>query len=428
MITQKNQYLFLIIFFIFISVSGIYGDDTNVRLWHSFRDNEEKSLNYIIKKFNLLNADCQIIFKHIDADSFTTIVENSYRNQDGPDLFVWANDRLGDWAEKKVIMPLDEFVDFANQSEYITAAVNALKYKKKLFGLPIALECLALFYNKKYIDSAPATFNELIKLAKDFIIGYKNRYGLIYGYDDFYFHSVLLHSFGGQVFDANNKYALTDTALQKSLELSIRLLNEKITPVIPQGVSFWDYQLQLFNNDSALFLISGPWIIGSLKSDNWSVSTLPRFDEHNYMSPFLGVKAVYITNKNRTSDKLKNTIKAAKYLASGDAGAIAGNIGGIIPANVNAYNDNVLSDNYCALVFRDQAMKSTPLPNIPEMSAVWQIMNNASATDFGLIRSCQIGNIKPQDAVKFGISQFNRLTAKIKSKSQSQSQLNLKLK
>ncbi|MBP7653410.1 extracellular solute-binding protein [Candidatus Dependentiae bacterium] len=400
-----------IIFFLFIKVfasANVY-TTTTVNIWHSFRENEEKSLSYLVKKFNLIHPDYNVILKRVDSDSFATIIENNYSKPDGPDIFIWAHDRLGDWAEKKIALPIGKLISFTVLSEYIKSSIKALTYKNNLYGLPFSIECVALFYNKKHLSNPPVSFEQLVNQSESFIKSGNEKYGLLYAYDDYYFHSILLHSYGGATFTPDHKYNLDSAEMKKSLELSSILFKKKIIPVVPEGKNLWDYQLSLFNNGNLLFLISGPWIIGSLKTKDWGVTVLPKFDDKHYMQPFLGVKGLFLTNKKRTDVLIKKIINVMEYLSSGESGAIMGNVGGYLPANITAYNDDVLKDNSAALVFRDQSIKSYPMPNIPEMSLIWKIMNNKSTLEFGILRLTQTGKINPENAVKKAKQQFYNL-------------------
>ncbi|HPG29725.1 MAG TPA: extracellular solute-binding protein [bacterium] len=391
--------------FVFLEQNDIFAQ-SDINLWHSFRPEEEKVLSYLIKKYELINGDNSVKIKRIDPDSFTSVIENNYNKDNGPDIFIWAHDRLGDWAEKKITVPIDDFADFKVLSEYIKSSINALTYKNKLYGLPFGVECAALFYNKKYITAPPRSFDEMIKISESFIRSGKERYGLLYPYDDYYFHSVLLSGCGGKTFDLENNYNLDTPEMLKSLETSVELFKRKIIPVVPEGKTLWDYQLSLFNGGKLLFLISGPWIIGSLKNVDWGVAVLPKFDDKNYMSPFLGVKGIFVTGKKRGNSHVKKILKIMEFLTSGESGAIMGKMTGYLPANIYAYNDDVLKDNECALIFRDQAVKSVPMPNIASMSIIWNIMNNKSAVELGILRRCQTGQISPESALKIAKEQF----------------------
>lgn len=394
---------------ILIQIS-LYSD--TIYFWHSFRGEEKKAFEYASEIFNLKNESNNLHLKlvEIDPDTFLYKIEHLSNQKEKPDLIIWAHDKIGFWAEKKIILPIDDYVDFRLLSNFITSSINALKYgkeQKKLYGLPLSIECLTLFYNKKFLNEPPKTFNEFLNQAIKFTNITENKYGLVYELDNFYYHCIWLHSYGGQVFDENNKFVLNSNALVQSLKLTYAFLNTyKIVPTVPKGKSWWDLQIELFNNDKALFLISGPWVIGSLKNVNWGISVLPMFDNNTPIMPFLGVKAVYIINKKRDKKELENIMEALKFFTSEQAGIIMGNIGNYIPANVNSYKDEILNDDKIKIVIRDQAMNSVPMPNNIKMSNIWTIMNNKSIDEWGVIKKAQEGKIKFDDVPKIVEKEF----------------------
>ena len=375
---QKSAGLILALFlFIFIS-NNLTAEITTVNLWHSFRGREAKALEYIADIYNLTHNETQVKLVPLSADtfSFVTEIENAAGKPGSPDLFIWVNDKTGGWADKKKIIPVSDYIDFTFFSSFLNSSVKGLEYKDKIYGLPLSIECLVLFYNKKFLGNPPATMQELIEQSKKFMNLNKNSFGLVYPLNDIYYHSIWLHAFGGRTLDSENKINLNTDSMRNSLKFVRKLkMEEKIIPDYNiTGENWWEYNHELFKSGRALFFISGPWSVGSLSDfDSWDVAALPEFEKGKPIMPFLGIKGVFLVKRNRTEKQLNACLDVMKHFASAESGIVLGNIGGYIPANLNSYNDDLLNSNKIAVTFRNQAVNSIPMPNHSNLSKVWTL-------------------------------------------------------
>lgn len=94
---------------------------------------------------------------------------------EGPDILVGAHDWLGQLVTNGLLEPiqLGEKAD-----AFLPTALEAWTYDGVLYGLPYATEAIGLFYNKALVPRAPATFEEMIELAR----AAADRSQGIYGY------------------------------------------------------------------------------------------------------------------------------------------------------------------------------------------------------------------------------------------------------
>ena len=56
----------------------------------------------------------------------------------GPDIFFWANDRIGEWADSGLLKPLDIKEEF--KAKYLPMSWDAVTHKQQVWGYPVALE------------------------------------------------------------------------------------------------------------------------------------------------------------------------------------------------------------------------------------------------------------------------------------------------
>src|SRR4029079_15555827 len=100
------------------------------------------------------------------------------------------------------IEPIDFFLDDALKKRFIPTTMQAMTYRGTVYGLPLNYKNIALIYNKKLVPTPPKTTGELVALSKKLTDKKAGRFGLVYPYNDFYYHAALMNGFGGGVFDA----------------------------------------------------------------------------------------------------------------------------------------------------------------------------------------------------------------------------------
>ncbi len=107
-------------------------------------------------------------------------------------------------------------------SKFEKVAISAVTYDSKVYGLPYAIENIAILRNTALADSTPATYDEMIAKGKAAGTKYPFLIGLDATTGDAYHTYPFETSFGGQVFAQNadgsydaKKLTIGDEAGQK---------------------------------------------------------------------------------------------------------------------------------------------------------------------------------------------------------------------
>src|SRR5260370_906536 len=72
-----------------------------------------------------------------------------------PTLSIWAHDKVGEWADAGLIAPVEVSNEFLGK--FLPKAWEAVIHKGWVWGYPVALETVALIYNKKLLEGPPPT-------------------------------------------------------------------------------------------------------------------------------------------------------------------------------------------------------------------------------------------------------------------------------
>ena len=84
-------------------------------------------------------------------------------------------------------------------------------YDGKLWGLPFAYNSVALMYNKDLLPEVPATFEELISVAKE--MTHDGQYGLLWDLTNVYFDWPIFGGKGAYIFGFDEGFDVQDVGL-----------------------------------------------------------------------------------------------------------------------------------------------------------------------------------------------------------------------
>ena len=190
----------------------------------------------------------------------------------GPDIVIGANDWLGEFVANGVVAPLD-LSGVADQFQQV--AIDAFTYEGQTYGLPYAIENIALVRNTELVPEAPATFEEMIEIANEFKAEHADDptyQGLalqVGNEGDGYHLQPILSAFGGYYFGQNEDGSPNpeDVGLDSEGGLAAAaFLTEQAATGLLSADTTYDVMIQSFGEGKAPFAITGPWAIG--QADN----------------------------------------------------------------------------------------------------------------------------------------------------------------
>lgn len=340
---------------------------TDVVVWHSYRGRERAALEKVAANYNARQKDIQIDLLPIPYDAFPDKVTAAIPRGKGPDLFIFAQDRVGDWAASGLIESIDFWADDALRKTYLEPTIEALTYDAQLYGLPMAFKEVALIRNTKLVPKAPQTTDEMVAAAKKVTDAKANTFGLVYENANFYFHAAWFQGFGARVFDKKGTPTLASPESVASLAFAADLAHG--AGIMPQEVTN-TLVTALFNQGHAGMVISGPWFLGEIQDGvPFEVSVLPIISKNGKRAmPFLTAEGVIMSAKCQNK---KQAFEAMRYLTSVEAGTVMATEGRQTTARREVYELPEVKKDRALNAFKEQLQYSVPMPNTPAMRAVW---------------------------------------------------------
>ena len=287
---------------------------------------------------------------------------------EGPDIIVGAHDWLGELVSNGVVLPIDLGPDAVL---YADVAVNAFSYEGQQYGLPYAIENIALLRNTDLVPEAPATFEDLEAAALALQADGTVSVPLAIQQDpgDPYPNSPRFSGSGGYVFGLNEdgSYNPADVGIDSEggLAAASNFAAWSESGLINKDVSY-DVMIDSFSSGNAPFAITGPWAVSSFEDVNFVVEPIPAVDGGT-PNVFVGVQGFMISAFTEAEDLSKTFL--LDYLNTEELQLGLYDAGGRPPAMTSAF-DQVASDPIIE-GFGLSGQQGIPQPAIPEMSAVW---------------------------------------------------------
>jgi len=294
----------------------------------------------------------------VPHDSFGDKISSAVPRGNGPDLFIYAQDRIGDWADAGVIEPIEFWVDDSHAERFGDRALELMAYRGSLWGMPLALKSLALFYRTDLVATPPATTDELLAMKTP-----PHTFAVAYASPDLYAHAVWLHGFGGRVFAEDGRHAIASTEAAHALAFARDLVVRGVAPEDAQNSQV----ASMFNEGKAAMMIQGPWGMQDIAPGvPWHVAPLPIVSATGQpAAPFLGSEGILMSAQAHDKEAAFQVMDAL----TSDASAIARAKARQVVANVRAYDDPAIAGDRVLRAFRAQAEHTVAMPCT--MREVW---------------------------------------------------------
>ena len=344
--------------------------EPGVILWHAYTGLERAALEETAARWNADHPDRPLTVVAVPHDSFADKLTNAIPRGNGPDLFIFADDRIGSWAQAGIIEPVEFWVDDARADRFSTRAMSAMAYKGSLWGLPLAVKSVALYVRTDLVATPPRTTEELFALAP--AMRKRGGYAMAYANVDLYGHAPWLHGFGGKVVEDDGTLAVNTREAEAAMAFARELVSGGVAPAdtqLPMVAS-------LFNAGKAATAISGPWFIPDIAANvPWTVVTLPMISETGRpATPFLGAESILMSAYAKDKSAAFAVMDA---LTSDESALVRARKARQVVANPAAYRDPQVAQDPVLRTFNAQLEHTVAMPKVEAMRSIWTPYQNA---------------------------------------------------
>lgn len=346
----------------------IWADDTRTAVLQPFADQfaEDNGITVALQ---------ELAFDEIRAQ-FSTAAPAG----EGPDIIVGAHDWLGELVTNGLVAP----VDLPNADAYADVAIEAMTYDGQLYGVPYAIENIALIRNTDLVPEAPATFEELEQIALELQESGEVELGLALQADaaDPYHNYPLFTAFGASVFGVNEDGTYNPDELGLDTPEGLAAA-EQFGAWVESGLinpsTTYDVMVESFATGDAAFAITGPWAVSQedppgfrAQGVNYAVSPIPPI-QGGTPQPFVGVQGLMVSSFSEQGLLAQTFVQ--DFIGSEDVQLALFEAGGRPPALLSAFEQ--VADDPDVQGFGESGQNGAPLPAIPEMGSVWTAWTDA---------------------------------------------------
>ncbi|MBM7555499.1 extracellular solute-binding protein [Halanaerobacter jeridensis] len=296
------------------------------------------------------------------------------------DVVGWPHDDIGKAVSEGLLTPIQEYISTKYIKDNFTdKSIRALSYQDKIYGLPYSYEALALVYNKDKYNEIPDTMEEFIELAKTKTDLQQQQYGFLFYHTNFYYAAPFLLGHGAYVFGKNEdgSYNINDIGFNNEGGIAGAKLIKKFKDegVVPQNIQKKQV-VHLFAEGKAGAVLVGPWRRNRFKEAgiDFAVSPIPKLSNGKSPKPFVGVKGYYIPHK---SDNKKLAADFIKFITNAKWSMKHYEMIGSIVPHKRVINSPKIKNDEFSRGFLIQAQNGILMPNVLQMSVVWNPVNKA---------------------------------------------------
>lgn len=300
----------------------------------------------------------------------------------GPDVAVGAHDWLGELVQNNVVAPVQLSSDLVNQ--FTPESVEAFTFEGQTYGVPYSVESLALIRNTELAPDEPSSMEDLVAVGQQLVedgdtslvmaqeLGQEGNAYSMYPYLSAYGGGIFpLLDEGG--FDSSGVILDSEETIQGAEKIAWLAEQEALTVNLDGSNT-----IPQFVEGNTAFLVSGPWAIAQTQEAgiDYAITSIPDFEDGGETSPFLGVQGFYVSAESKNPQIAQTFVQ--EYVSRVDVQVALFEAGDRPPALVAAY-DEVAASNEDIEAWGLAAEGGTPMPNIPQMNAVWGPLGIATA-------------------------------------------------
>jgi arabinogalactan oligomer / maltooligosaccharide transport system substrate-binding protein len=313
---------------------------------------------------------CDVV--QIDFGEIRTRAVQGSQTGDVPDVFIGAHDWLGELVTNGVVAPVDLG---ANSGMFSEVAVAAATYDGKTYGVPYAVENIAMLTNPALSPECPASLDDLVTEGKKLKAEKKASLPLalqIGDKGDAYHWYPLYSADGGYIFGSGGT-DVSDLGIGEdgSIAAAKRLQMMADEGLLKASVT-GDIANESYTGGDSAWWITGPWNAEAATTAIPDTKVCPVPDGASTSQPFIGVQTFFIPTK-ATNALIAQTF-LNDYVMTTDFMDAMYDADPRPPAWTESADK--ITDPITA-GFIEFGKQGIPQPSVPEMGAVWESLGLA---------------------------------------------------
>jgi maltose/maltodextrin transport system substrate-binding protein len=353
-----------------MGTQAIAWDEGSLLIWV----NSDKGYNGLQAVGDNFAADTGVAVKVETPDSVTEKFQQEAAIGKGPDIFIWAHDRFGDWAKSGLISPVEPSKDVMKALD--DSFWKAVNYNGQTFGYPIAIEGPTQICNADIVKKPFKTIEDVKEAAPE--LAEQGKKALMWDYNNTYFTYGFLTAEGGFAFenvDGVYNPKVTGMANEGTVAGAAMIKDLIDSGVMPEGVDYGVFDAA-FKAGEVACVINGPWAWADYEKAgiDMILGPYPKVDKGT-PAGFTGVLSAAVNASTPNKDLAVEFLEG--YLLQEDGLALVNDDRALGAVTHKKFMKTLAKENDTLADAYKVWQTGEPMPNIPEMGAFWSNMGPA---------------------------------------------------
>ncbi|SIM79925.1 extracellular solute-binding protein [Cuniculiplasma divulgatum] len=371
-----------------VTPSASSGNHVTITVWGSGSPGGEEEV------FNSTLAYFEQVYPNVTVDdspavgiASTTYTSAAHAGK-APDIYRDSSDNAGVLYAEGTVLALNKYLNSTYIKSFSPGTITAWSANNSLYGIPVNTNGVGLYYNSKFVKTAPKTVYQMIQDALNVThnttlnpSGSATKvWGLAYGLgtDSGYRSAAWFPAFGGTLFNSKQMPVLNSTGDIKAVSFLYNLTYKY--HVSPTGLTTMTQQYNLFEDNQSAFMIDGPWDQSTYTQylgSNLHVTALPFNNATGlWPTPIWGSVGYFISSPQAsgiTSSQIWASLKFIEMLTNTTAQIHLFDKAGDFPSSIAAGNYITAHSNNDPLIkgWLDQENHTMPQPGFVNMNYYW---------------------------------------------------------
>jgi len=329
------------------------GGTRQLLVWHACSAEDAEAIQELLTKFERANPGVRVVSS---GKSSATILNDYVARADkglGPDLILLPSQWAPQLADQGLIRDLSPFE--INASNYLSAALDTVRYGDGLYGIPFQVHTFALYYNASLVEKPPQTLEQLADQAANGLSVF-----IPTTFRDAYWG---IPAFGGKLLDDEGRIILHEGGFANWLAWLKQSLNA------PGIILSSDYEtgLSLFTEGRVAYFVGSSRdatrLGASFEEDVVRVAVLPSGPVGS-AGPLLETEALMV-NASSSDEHAELAMSLAQFLTNVEQQGKLARLVGHVPVNSRVRIDARITPNVA--VFVSQTKTAVSLSGLPQL-------------------------------------------------------------
>lgn len=384
------------------STDGASSGDEKVTITfqEQFNDAETAQFEKQLAGFETSHPDIDVkLVRDNDSSYYDKLITQITAGQ-GPDIARVEPPRASQFIAAGWVEPLGDFAGPAD--DYFPASLEAVTKDGQLYGVPVDVSALALYYRTDLFQAAgvsgpPATWQDFQRDAEKLTQNGVHGVGLFGGWGGFEFYPWLWQA-GAEVTDEGQTKAVFNSPEAVS---ALTLWTELQKSAMPAGMAAAteDDLKGPFISGQLAMMTSGPWMLPSLQKagieGKWAVAPLPQGKE---AATVLGGLDLVVLKNSQNPEAAKTFVS---WLMQDDVQKEWASSLGYLPVKTTLYSDPAFTADPSVVTFSEVLQQARTRPSVAAAGDIDTALGEA-------VQAALSGSKTPQEALDEAVETSNK--------------------